>query len=132
MGGSNAPIRVISREEGSGTRRSFDALVLKSEKLVASALFQNSNGTIREAVASDPSSVGYLSIGLLNDRIKGLTFNGVPPTNANVKNGSYPLARPIFLLTQGPPTGAAKSFLDYVMSAPAQTLLEKEGLISAR
>ncbi|MDO8643627.1 MAG: phosphate ABC transporter substrate-binding protein, partial [bacterium] len=63
IGGMDAALRVISREDGSGTRRSFDALALNNEKISPAALFQNSNGTIREAVANDPNAVGYLSIG---------------------------------------------------------------------
>ena len=65
LGGLDAVVRVISREEGSGTRRSFDKLALKEKKLTPYALFQNSNGTVREAVASDPKAIGYLSIGLV-------------------------------------------------------------------
>ncbi|MFH1262767.1 MAG: phosphate ABC transporter substrate-binding protein [Pseudomonadota bacterium] len=132
LGGADAPVRVISREEGSGTRRSFDKLVLKGEKLAPNALYQNSNGTIREAVASDPQAVSYLSIGLLNEKVKGLPFDGVAPTNENVKKGNYPLARPVFFLTKGAPTGVAKAFIDYVVSAEGQKLLEKEGLIAAK
>lgn len=131
-GGGGGAIRVISREEGSGTRRSFQKLVLGGDKLVASALFQNSNGTIREAVASDQNAVGYLSIGLVDRRVKALSYNGVAPTNANVKSGAYPLARPIYFLTRGQPQPAVKAFIDYVLSDAAQKLLEEEGMISAR
>ncbi len=132
VGGADAPVRVISREEGSGTRRSFDKLVLKGEKLAAGALFQNSNGTSREAVASDPNAIGYVSIGLVSDRVKALSYGGVHPTNADVKNGSYPLERPVYFLTNGEPSLLAKAFIDYVLSPEAQGILEKEGLITAR
>lgn len=132
LGGSDTPIRIISREDGSGTRRSFDKLVLKGEKLSPSALFQNSNGTCREAVASDPNAIGYVSIGLVNDKVRAVAYDGVAPTNADVKKGSYPLARPIFLLTKGEPPAAAKAFIDYALSPEAQHTLEKEGLIAAK
>lgn len=129
LGGKDQSIRIISREEGSGTRRSFDKLVLGKERLSAEALFQNSNGTIREAVASDPDAIGYLSIGLLDPRVKGLSYNGIAPTNAAVIQGTYPLARPIFFLTQGPLQGDGKLFQDYVLSSEAQKILQEEGLI---
>jgi phosphate transport system substrate-binding protein len=132
VGGRDAAIQIISREEGSGTRRSFQKLVLGDTKLSPSALFQNSNGTIREAVASDPNAIGYLSIGLVDTRIKSVSYAGVAATNANVKQGTYPLARPIFLLTRGEPRPIVQAFLAYVLSDEAQQLLEKEGLISAR
>jgi phosphate transport system substrate-binding protein len=132
VGGADAPIRVISREEGSGTRRSFQKLVLGDEKLSPTALFQNSNGTIREAVASDQNAIGYLSIGLVDKRVKSIRYNGVDPANENVKNGTYPLARPIYFLTKGPVKPPVKEFIDFVLSAESQNLLEREGLIAAK
>jgi phosphate transport system substrate-binding protein len=132
LGGPDAEIRVISREEGSGTRRSFDNLVLAGQPLTPGALFQNSNGTVREAVASDASAVGYVSIGLVNERVKALDYDGVEPTNANVKLGTYPLARPVFFLTKGVPAAQVMEFVDYVLSPEAQGVLEKEGLIAVK
>ena len=132
VGGRDAAIRIISREEGSGTRRSFQKLVLGETKLSPSALFQNSNGTIREAVASDPDAVGYLSIGLVDARVKSVSYTGVAATNENVKQGTYPLARPVVFLTRGEPRPIVQAFIQYVLSAEAQQLLEQEGLISAR
>jgi len=132
VGWHDAPIRVISREEGSGTRRSFDRLVLKGNKLAAGALFQNSNGTCREAVASDPNAIGYVSIGLVNEKVRAVSYDGVHPTNEDVKKGTYPLARPVYFLTKGEPTPLAKAFIEYVLSPEAQDMLEKEGLIPAK
>lgn len=132
VGGGAGPVRVISREEGSGTRRSFDKLVLGAEKLAAGALFQNSNGTCREAVASDAGAIGYLSIGLVNGRVKALAYDGVAPTNDNVKAGKYPLARPVFFLTKGEPAPHVADFIAFVLSPEGQGILEKEGLIAAR
>lgn len=132
LGGSDAPIHVISREEGSGTRRSFDKLVLGGDKLTPAALFQNSNGTSREAVASDATAIGYVSMGLVNDRVKAITYDGVVASDANVKKGTYPLARPIFFLTKGEQQPFVKEFIDYVLSNDAQSTLEKEGLIAAK
>ncbi|OGQ82013.1 MAG: hypothetical protein A2289_07810 [Deltaproteobacteria bacterium RIFOXYA12_FULL_58_15] len=132
LGGADAPIRIISREEGSGTRRSFQELVLGDSKLSPNALFQNSNGTIREAVASNPDAIGYLSIGLVNDRVKSISYAGVVASNENVKNGTYPLARPIFLLTKGEQSPMVREFIDFVMADASQRVLEKEGLIPAK
>ncbi|EKD51810.1 MAG: hypothetical protein ACD_62C00175G0004 [uncultured bacterium] len=132
VGGSDAEIRVFSREEGSGTRKSFDNLVLETEKVSASALFQNSNGTIREAVANDANAIGYLSIGLVNERVRAVSYSNVDPSNENVKKGLYPLARPIFFLTKPGVNAQTKGFVDYVLTDDAQKILEKEGLIAAK
>ncbi len=132
VGGEDFPIRVISREEGSGTRRSFDTLVLGETKLAPNALFQNSNGTIREAVASDKSAIGYVSISLVDKRVKAVAYDGVAPTNDNVRKGSYFLARPVYFLTKKELQPDAKKFMDYVLSKEAQAILEKEGLIAVK
>jgi phosphate transport system substrate-binding protein len=129
VGGPASPIRVVSREEGSGTRSSFDALVLGKEKIASNALFQDSNGTVRETVAGDPDAIGYVSIGLVNERVKAVSYNGHNPTNDNVKRGVYALARPIFFLYRGQPNEYVKTFLDFVISAPSQNMLKEEGLV---
>jgi phosphate transport system substrate-binding protein len=132
LNGADATIRIISREEGSGTRKSFQKLVLGEAKLSSDALFQNSNGTIREAVANNPDAIGYLSIGLVDSRVKPVSYNEVAATNENVKRGTYPLARPVFFLTKGEPRPMVRAFIDYVLSDAAQQVLEKEGLISVK
>jgi phosphate transport system substrate-binding protein len=132
LGGPDAKIRVICREEGSGTRRSFDQLALGGDRVSADALFQNSNGTVREAVASDPNAIGYVSIGLVSEKVKALLLNGIAATNANVRNGSYPLARPIYFLTRGEPAPPVRQFIDYVLSAEGQGILGSEGLIPVK
>ncbi|MCX7005066.1 MAG: phosphate ABC transporter substrate-binding protein [bacterium] len=131
VGGANAPITVVSREAGSGTRSSFEKIV-QGIALTQDAIVQDSNGTIRETVAQDANAVGYLSHGLLNDKIKAVTVAGVACTTAAVVAGTYPLARPVFLLTKGPATGTSKAFIEYVLGAEGQKLIADNGLIAAK
>ena len=131
LGGIDGTITVVSREAGSGTRSSFEKIV-GDVKLTANALVQDSNGSIRETVAGDPKAVGYLSQGLVNDKIKALTVGGHPCSTEAVIAGHYPLVRPIFLLTKGAPQGGAKSFIDFVMSEAGQAQIRKDGLIPAK
>lgn len=132
LGGEDHIIDVISREEGSGTRRSFEELVLNGVRLSNEALFQDSNGTIRESVATSPHSIGYISIGFLNERIKPLKLDGASPTNENIIAGLYPLARPVFFLTKGEPSRLVKEFIDFVMAREGQNLIKEKSLIPAR
>lgn len=131
LGGSDAPITVVSREAGSGTRTSFEQIV-GLENLTADALIQDSNGTVRETVANDARAVGYLSHGLLNERIRDVALDGHRCTNPEIAAGGYTLVRPVFLLTQGAPQGLSKTFIDYVLSAEGQKTIEVSGLIPAR
>jgi phosphate transport system substrate-binding protein len=131
LGGANGVITVISREDGSGTRSSFEALV-KNITLYKGALIQDSNGTVRETVANDANAIGYISHGLVSDKIKALTVNGVACTEEAIAGGKYLLVRPIFLLTKGAPVGEVKSFIDYVLSADGQGTIKANGLIPAK
>lgn len=132
VGGTDSSINVISREDGSGTRKSFDQLVLKDKKVARGALFQDSNGTVREAVATDENAIGYISTSLVSEKVKALNFNDIKPTNKNIKKGLYQLARPVYFLTKGEPKQYVKDFIDYVLSDEAQNILEEEGLIGVK
>lgn len=131
LGGADAPITVVSREAGSGTRSSFEK-ILKGVSLTKDAIVQDSNGTIRETVANDANAIGYLSHGLLNDRIKAVMIDGKEPSTENIIAGVFPLVRPVFLLTKGPAAGAAREFIDYVLSAEGQETIKDNGLLPAK
>lgn len=131
IGGVDHPITVISREAGSGTRSSFEQIV-GNFKLSADALIQDSNGTIRETVANDANSIGYLSHGLVNDKIKAATVDGLPCTEENIMSGTYKLVRPVFLMTKATASPACQAFLNYVLSPEGQELIHKNGLIKAK
>ena len=131
VGGADAAITVVSREAGSGTRSSFEK-ILSGITLTKEAIIQDSNGTIRETVANDKNAVGYLSHGLLNDKIKAVTVDGAACTTEAIVAGTYALARPIFLLTKGAPAGTAKAFIDYVLGAEGQKTIKDNGLIPAK
>jgi len=131
VGGNDAPITVVSREAGSGTRSSFEQIV-KDIKLKKDALIQDSNGTIRETVANDANSLGYLSHGLLNDKIKALTVDGQQCTPETILAGSYKLVRPIYLLVKGGLQGETKNFIDFILSAEGQKTIKSQGLLPVK
>ena len=129
--GPDRTVTVVSREAGSGTRSSFEQIV-GDFHLSPEAIVQDSNGTIRETVANDAQSVGYLSHGLVNERIKAVRIAGEACTTESIVAGTYPLVRPIYLLTRGPPAGPMKEFLDYLLTPEAQGIIESSGLIRAK
>jgi phosphate transport system substrate-binding protein len=131
VGGDDRKITVVSRESGSGTRSSFEQIVGGLE-LSKEAIVQDSNGTIRETVANDPNAIGYVSHGLVNNKIKPLRIDGVECVEKEIVAGKYKLVRPIFLLTKGAPSGAVKDFIDYVLSSEGQDTIKKDGLLPAR
>ncbi len=131
VGGAEAPITVISRESGSGTRSSFEEIVGQVE-LTKDALIQDSNGTIRETVAMDANAIGYLSHGLVNEKIKAVKIDGYECSVEAIAAGKYTLVRPIYLLTKGEPTPEIADFIAYVLSPEGQNTIESDGLLPAR
>jgi phosphate transport system substrate-binding protein len=135
VGGPDAPITVVSREEGSGTRAAFEDLVMKykdeagekQKKLITeNALLQQSNGQVRTTVSTTPNSIGYLSFGFLDDGTRPVAIDGVEPTVDNVKNGSYPISRPLNMLTKGAPSELAQAFHDFVLSDAGQEIVAED------
>lgn len=131
LGGNDAAITVVSREAGSGTRSSFEQIIGNVD-LKKDALIQDSNGSIRETVSNDPNAVSYLSHGLVNEKVKPLTLDGVESTPENIVNGTYKLVRPIFLLVKGEIKGEVKNFIDYILSPEGQQTIKTNGLLPAK
>ncbi|MBU2260856.1 MAG: substrate-binding domain-containing protein, partial [Proteobacteria bacterium] len=129
LGGKPGTIILVTREEGSGTREAFQKMVMEKDAIALEALVQDSNGAIRQVVGGDPNAIGYISLGLVNEKVKSLNISGVEATSDNVIAEKYALVRPFLFLFNGPPTGEAKSFLEFVMSPKSQKLLFKEGLV---
>jgi len=129
LGGPNHPIDIVTREEGSGTRESFQKFVMGKEDISLGALVQDSNGAVRQVISSDANAIGYISLGLVNDQVKALRISGVEPNLTNVYSGKYTLVRPFLFVFSGEPAGEAKSFLEFVLTPSAQKLLLKEGLV---
>lgn len=130
LGGLDAPITVVSREEGSGTRDAFADLVMQKKDFVKTAIIQNSTGAVRTTVAGDKNAIGYVSMSSLKPEVKALAIDGIAANEANVKAGTYKLQRPFLYATKGEPTGLAKAFIDFVLSAEGQKLIVEEGAFS--
>jgi phosphate transport system substrate-binding protein len=122
-------MHVITREEGSGTRTAFEELVMQKKEITQHALVQDSNGAVREIVATDPNAIGYISCGLVNNQVKAVAIDGIGPTGLNIKKNTYKLTRRFLFVTLGKPEGPVKEFDDFVLGQKGQMLLEKEGLI---
>jgi phosphate transport system substrate-binding protein len=135
VGGPDATIVVVSREEGSGTRAAFEELVMTYKdsagqnqvaKIFEKALLQQSNGQVRTTVATTPNSIAYLSFGFLDNSVASVAVEGIAPTVENVKNKTYPVVRPLLMLTNGEPNERAKAFLDFCLSSEGQDIVAKE------
>lgn len=138
-GATSGAIDVVSRESGSGTRGAFielfgveqkDASGNKVDMTTDEAAVSNSTEVMMSTVAGDPYAIGYISLGSLNDTVKALQVDGVDPTAANIKNGSYKIARPFNIATKGNVSTTAQDFINYIMSSDGQKIIEDNGYIA--
>ena len=132
---ASGPITVISREDGSGTRGAFVELLGVEDEdgndmTTTSAEISNSTEVVIQSVAGNTGAIGYISLGSLDDTVKGVKIDGVEPTAENIENGSYTVSRPFNVATKGELTNeAAQDFMNYIMSAEGQAVVEEEGYI---
>lgn len=132
LGWIDRNIDAVSREEGSGTRGAFEELVMGKEFIADAIMVQDSNGSVREVVATDPYAIGFVSLGIVDRSVTALMIDGTAPTVQNIKKHTYKMVRPFLYLTTGEPAGAAKTFIDFVLSREGQDILRKEGLVPIR
>ena len=138
-GSSEDGISVISREEGSGTRGAFvelfgieqkDADGNKVDHTTETAEITNSTSVMMQTVAGNESAIGYISLGSLDDTIKALKVDGVEASIDNVKSGDYKVSRPFNIVVKEDLSDAATDFVNYIMSAEGQAIVEGEGYVS--
>lgn len=132
VGGADAPITVVTREESSGTRDAFLEIIMNKENIISSAIVQNSTGAVRTTVAGDKNAIGYISLAKVNDEVRAVDIDGVEANPDNVINGSYKLQRPFYYVVKGQPDALAQAFLDYVLSNEGQQIIEEEGAFSVK
>ena len=132
-------INVISREDGSGTRGAFIELFKIEEKNEAGekvdlttdeAEITNSTAVMMTSVAGDKSSIGYISLGSLNDTVKALNIDGAAASVDNIKSGNYKVSRPFNIVTTGNENELAADFIKYILSEQGQKVVEENGYIS--
>jgi len=129
VGGDNLQIVVISRDSSSGTFESWAELILHKAKVTPKAQLQASNGAIVQAISKNRYAIGYIGFGYLNKNVKPLTVNGIQATMQTALAKQYPIARPLYMYTNGDPKGETAGYIKFVLSPAGQKLVAKEGFI---
>ncbi len=130
VGGNNAKINVVNREQGSGTRDGVQKIVLKGGTFSTGGIQQSSTGAVKSYVAGDSNAIGYIATNALDNSVKALNINNVAPNYANIADGSYVIQRYLLFVTNGSPTGLAANFINYTLSSAGQAILKAQGEIS--
>ena len=132
VGGNDAPIVLIGREAGSGTRDGFESITGTKDACKLDQELTSTGGVI-EAVAGNPNAIGYASLSAVEgkDTVKAVTVGGVACTEATVLDGSYAIQRPFVLVTKTGETlsPAAQAFFDYATSTAANDLIKSAGAV---
>jgi phosphate transport system substrate-binding protein len=131
VGGRPGPITLISREDGSGTRQVFEERVMGSRPTDRRSLVLDASGAVREVVAADPAAIGYLSLGLVDGRLRAVPLDGRLPTVAAVLAGEYCLVRPFLLVMGAEPRPEVSHFVAFLLGPASQSVLAGEGLVPA-
>ncbi|MCR5814954.1 MAG: phosphate ABC transporter substrate-binding protein [Desulfovibrio sp.] len=129
LGGQDATISLYVREDGSGTRETFEGRALDKASSTDRANVVNSNGAMKTAIARDPQAIGYVGIGHLDASIKGVSIDQKQPSQENAAKGEYPVTRLLYMNTKGEPQGLTKAFVDYIFSDKGKALIVKAGYI---
>lgn len=132
VGGSYDKIVVISRDSSSGTFEAFNKLALHKAKVRKDALLSASNRAVVTTVSTTPGAVGYAGLGYISSSVKAITVDGIECTRKTVLDDSYPLARPLFMYTNGKPAGSVKAFISFILSENGQKLVEREGFVGLK
>ncbi len=135
---SGKEIGVISRENGSGTRSAFIELFgiesenengEKMDNTTQNAVVTDKTSVMMTTVAGDLYSIGYISLGSLNETVKAVKIDGVEASVENIQNGSYKISRPFNIATKAEVSEAAQDFINYIMSAQGQQVIKDNGYI---
>ncbi len=134
LGGNDAEIVLIGREAGSGTRDGFESITKTAEKCKYRQEL-TSTGDVIATVNGNKNAIGYASLAAVDEsKVKALKVNGVAPTEATVKDGSYKIQRPFVLVTKEGTalSETAQAFFDYVTSADAASIISKAGAVPVK
>ncbi|MCI6090261.1 MAG: phosphate ABC transporter substrate-binding protein [Solobacterium sp.] len=133
LGGNDGKIVLIGREAGSGTRDGFETIT-NTKDLCKYRQELTSTGDVITTVSTNPDAIGYASLASIKDSVKALTVDGVSPTEATIKDSSYPIQRPFVLVTKDGVTlsKTAQSFYDFATSADVSEIITAAGCVPVK
>lgn len=128
VGGGRSPgrVQVVSREEGSGTRDAFEALVMTERAVTPMAVVAPSGEAVVAYVAAHPEAIGYVSMGLVTSAVKVLSVEGETPAPQSVERGSYPLSRELWLVTVAAPAEPVAAFQRFILGPAGQQIVGRD------
>lgn len=132
VGGADMPIVIVSRDVSSGTYEVFSEIVIKKEKLSDGAVMLASNNAVATTIKDTKAGIGYVGIGYISDKVNAVKVNGIEATEKTIQDKVYPIARTLHMYTKGKPSGKVKDYIDFVLSAKGQKIVEEMGFVKVK
>ena len=131
VGGSDLKIVVISRDTSSGTYETFHKLVMKKEEMASGVEYVNSNPQAHARVKTTKGAIGYVGIGFLDSNVRAISLDGVMPSRETIASGIFPVARPLFMFTNGYPKlgSMTHKYCSFYLSETGQEIIEAKGFV---
>ncbi|WP_409199874.1 phosphate ABC transporter substrate-binding protein [Methanobrevibacter sp. DSM 116169] len=129
LGGEDAEIHVVTREDGSGTRSAFESIVMGNDNIRKDAIVQSSTESVKQAVSTDKAAIGYMSLAHMSDDVKSLKINGVIASEDNIKSGEYELQRPFLFLIDSNHSKEIDDFINWVKSDEGRKIIEDAKIV---
>ncbi len=131
VGGPDRKIVLISRDTNSGTYETFNKLVMKKQKIVKGCEYVGSNGAVKGRIQNTKNAIGYAGLGFVDRTVKALKINGIYPSKRTVIYGKYPIARPLFMFTNGYPKMGSHlyNFIRIYLTKKGQEIVKRIGFI---
>ncbi|TCD45460.1 extracellular solute-binding protein [Streptococcus sp. X16XC17] len=135
-GQTNSTIEVVSREDGSGTHGAFTEITgvgdNEVDNTVKTAIIQNNTEVVISTVSGNPSAIGYISYGSLNDKVKSVSIGGVEPSTKTILDGSYALQRPFNIVWKSELKKEAQDFIQFIHSQEGQKIVTDNKYVQAK
>lgn len=130
LGGADADIVLLGRDSSSGTYAFVQEEVVGKDKLYAKSMrnLQSSQAIVDET-AKNPNAIGYVGIGYESSTVKPVNVDGVAASVETVLDATYPLSRPLNMISNGEPAGTAKAYLDWILGSDGQKIVADQGFV---
>lgn len=142
VGGADAEIIVVSREEGSGIRSSFEELanlevdierngrMYKDSEIAKNAIYEKGTGAVKGTIRANENAIGYITTGVLDDTVNAIKIDGVGFSEESVRNGDYPFVNTFLIATKEETPSNVQAFIDFIFSEEGQALISQKGYVS--
>lgn len=131
VGGASTPIVVISRDTSSGTYETFEELVMDDQPMAGHVEYVNTNPQMQSRVRTTQGAIGYVGLGFVDSSVKAVKVDQILPSRTTIANGTYPVARPLFMFTNGYPKlgSMVHKFCTFYLTERGQELVEAKGFV---